>query len=1163
MNTGSRASSRARLLRMALVGGTALSSGLYAAPALAQLQGGAIQGTVTNKDNGRALEGVTIVVSGPALQGDQSEVSDKNGKFIITQVPPGDNYVVRFYFNDVVVERPGVRIVQSKTLPINISMPTHKGTADKIVVRERAPTMDVASTNTGVTIGQEIMRNTAVAGRTYESVMSLAPGSADVAPRAVAGGDVGVSIAGGTGNENAVLIDGLNTTDLNTGVLATQLHQYFIKEMQVVVGGYQAEYGRATGGVVSILTNNGSNEFHGGVFGSIVPFQAEANTVARLGEALATRTRPTAQQYDFGFDLGGPLVKDRIWFYLGFAPTFTTTKHTRAVRTQLPDMSTRRANGTFAPQLDPDYQQPGWVPDSQGAYLYDGLRDGAYRTVEGNSQQLDETERIYNWIGKLQINFHPDHNLSLGYIGAPKFEKIYNLGLRQDLNASLVDRTQQIHDATARYVGKFFDRKLEVVALYGYHYQGRADRPNAPGEQQIRYRAPRDNPFSLADLESAPDCVPTRGVNPVSGKEGVVFNPCPITDYFSKGYGQYVFYRSLQRHALQLQATLYLKAAGLHAIRAGLDFEDNLSDNTRKYTGGDFTDYDPNNPSTRFPGHLAYTTDAAGTGLRVQRGFAYTPVDANDPLHRNQFGDRGYRCGVLTGLNAARAEGQPELYCYDYFRAITESRYFAPYLRDQWNVSFVPGLVINAGVRWEIQQIFGADGSKQIDLLDNIAPRVGVVYDVLQKGRGKVYANFARFYESIPMDINDRSFSGEGLIVGSGFTRDCATRTGAGSDLGLPYPGALPGQPCNLANPRVGGSGKYAPVAPQLKGQFLDEVVFGGQADVGLDIVIGAYYTYRSLGNVIEDLSVDGGNTYFIANPGAEPNAKVAEQLRSDAMKLNADAMALRDQAMKNPGDGDLQLRAQNAADKADLAARGAEVYTATALFPKAKREYHAGTLTIEKRLSHRFAIFANYTYSRLMGNYPGPFSPFNNQLDPNISTQFDIIDLTVNRSGPLTNDRPHNIKAIGTYQQPLFGGKGSLTASLTFKAYSGRPVYVLGQHTVYGAREVFILPAGSGGRTPMVTQMDLHLGYDHQLSNQVKVSVFMDVLNLFNQQAVTNVDDEYTFSFVDPIRYGKAEDLPKLRATDGTKPILNSNYGQPTAYQQPLFMRFGGRLSF
>ena len=72
--------------------------------ATAQIQFGQIQGVVTSQDSGRPLAGTTVVVTGPALQGDQSEVTDRDGRYLITQLPPGDHYTVRFYFNDVVVE---------------------------------------------------------------------------------------------------------------------------------------------------------------------------------------------------------------------------------------------------------------------------------------------------------------------------------------------------------------------------------------------------------------------------------------------------------------------------------------------------------------------------------------------------------------------------------------------------------------------------------------------------------------------------------------------------------------------------------------------------------------------------------------------------------------------------------------------------------------------------------------------------------------------------------------------------------------------------------------------------------------------------------------------------------------------------------------------------
>ncbi len=1109
---------------------TLLLSGLAAVPfvpsiAWAQLQLGQIQGNITNEETGKPLQGVTVVVSGPALQGEQSEITDKSGSYLITQLPPGDNYIIRFYFGDVVVERPNVRIAQSKTLTISLKMPTQKG-KNVYVVKERAPSVDIATANTGVEISQEILQNTAVRGRTFESAMSLAPGSADVAPRAQAGGDVGVSFAGGTGNENAVLVDGLNTTDLSTGVVATQLHQYFIKDLNVITGGYQAEYGRATGGVVSIVTKSGSNEFHGGVFGSWSPYQATPMTVARLGEALAFRSKQF-QQYDFGFELGGPIVKDRVWFYVGFAPTFTINRTERVVRTQVKS-SEKRQDGSWQAQIDADYRDPDYLASD---LLYRDLRPLALRTTEvpEESRNLDEYYRLYNWIAKLQFNINPDHNITLGYIGAPEFRSEYD-SYANDTDAMKMDRSRQIHDATVHYVGKLFEKKLQVDVIYGYHYQGLQELPYAENQQYLRYRSPAndqtrgDLAFSLGDFENISRCrVET---DPTTRK--TIWNPCPVTSYVKNGIGQYKPNQVLQRHSVQASGTFYGKLAGTHGIKLGFDFEDNLSDNTRKYTGVDF---DPNDPlSGSYTGRLAYETDAAGTGIRIRRGFALP-----DPV--NRFGDAGVPCGSMK-----------DRYCYNYFRAVTETRNYALYLRDQWNVSDI-GLVINAGLRWEAQEIFGADGSKQIALYDNVAPRVGATWDPSRKGRSKIYAQYGRFYQSIPMDINDRSFSGEGLLIGRGFTKDCGRAQLSPTGSPIVVPQQQPGSPCTLSDPRVSGGGVFAPVAPFLKGQFLDEVVAGAQYDLGLDIVVGAYYTYRWLGSIVEDLSVNGGDTFFIANPGAEADPKAAADLQAEADRLARDAAAA-------PTDSRLAKEAQLAQNKAD-------VYKAQSLFPKATRDYHAVTLTLQKRLSNRFSLLLNYTYSRLLGNYPGPYSPYNNQLDPNISVQYDIIDLTVNRNGPLNNDRPHNFKATGFYQQPVFGGNGTITASLTFTALSGRPIQVLGQHNQYGARNTFILPSGSAGRTPMITQLDAHLAYEHALTKAVKLSVYGDVINLANQRGIINVDDEYTYSVVNPIAGGRVEDLSSLRTLDGTKPILNSNYGQPTAFQSPLYLRFGARLSF
>src|SRR5213079_2479487 len=100
-------------------------------------------------------------------------------------------------------------------------------------------------------------------GRTYDSVLTLAPGASTDA--------TGFQFGGAIGLENNFLIDGVNTTSPSFGSIGTQLTLEFVGETEIITGGYNAEYGRATGGIVNVITKSGSNQFHGGLWGYFQP----------------------------------------------------------------------------------------------------------------------------------------------------------------------------------------------------------------------------------------------------------------------------------------------------------------------------------------------------------------------------------------------------------------------------------------------------------------------------------------------------------------------------------------------------------------------------------------------------------------------------------------------------------------------------------------------------------------------------------------------------------------------------------------------------------------------------------------------------------------------------------------------------------------------------
>ncbi len=230
-----------------------------------------------------------------------------------------------------------------------------------------------------------------------------------------------------------------------------------------------------------------------------------------------------------------------------------------------------------------------------------------------------------------------------------------------------------------------------------------------------------------------------------------------------------------------------------------------------------------------------------------------------------------------------------------------------------------------------------------------------------------------------------------------------------------------------------------------------------------------------------------------------------------------------------------------------------------------ATRTYQAVQLTANKRFARRWFFAGSYTWSRLRGNYVGLYSADNDQRNPNQSTQYDVLGIMVNRSGPLPNDRPHLIRLDGYYTRPL--AHASLTAGLGFVGRSGQPLNALGSFQGPGDNDSFILPRGSIGRTPFVTRFDLHLAYRRSLPGKLSAEAFLDVFNLFNQHTVLTQDQIYTSEVVTPISGGSKADLKNLTISDANgnlvPAIKNPNFLMPTSYQAPIAGRLGVRVFF
>jgi len=305
------------------------------------------------------------------------------------------------------------------------------------------------------------------------------------------------------------------------------------------------------------------------------------------------------------------------------------------------------------------------------------------------------------------------------------------------------------------------------------------------------------------------------------------------------------------------------------------------------------------------------------------------------------------------------------------------------------------------------------------------------------------------------------------------------------------------------------------------------------------DFKVGVNFVARTMPVVIEDMSTDGGTNYLIGNPGED---------------FSADATDLRNQATAIMGTNpELAALYNSRADQLDNVKN----------FDKPVRDYQALQLTAQQRFSKNALLIASYTYSRSKGNYPGLFSTETGQLDPNLTSLYDLPELMSNRYGSLGLDRPHLLKVDAFYQIDLKAA-GLVTLGGSVRGQSGLAHNTLGAHPVYGADESYLLPRGNAPRSPFTTTADVKVTYGRKLGKKNTVEGFLDVFNLFNAQEETDADERYTNEFLDPIVGGDANDLRHIKTSgSNTTPEVNKNYLNLSARQAPLSVRLGLRYTF
>jgi outer membrane receptor protein involved in Fe transport len=1063
---------------------------------------GSVRGVVKDKASNEASVGATVVATSPAMQGEQVVITDENGGYYITSLPPG-TYTITVYYNDTTYAQRNVLVQLGKEIVVNVGVDTTASKGETIAITSNAPIVDQGSTKIGSTITSEFTNNVP-SQRTFGEVMNGAAGAQN--------DRYGVSFAGATSAENTFVVEGLNTTDTGFGTLSTNLPTEFIQETEVITGGYNAEFGRATGAIVNVITKSGSNEFHGSVFGHWEPHQltSGAQSILKEGTAIDSATNQDFR-YDVGAELGGPIIKDKLWFHVGFTPTFIQDTTTRTISSNV-DMD-NDGNADIDPKTGFTIRRP------------------------VASRDIAQTFNTYFFTAKLTGQISQDHQWQITGFGNPENDKSLPVNASgipnvvRDPNTSIEKVDRGAYDISGKWTSKFNDGKTQVDAVVGFHNQRTNEQPldaqsNVVAVQYLYTRSLYD----FADLENrglrGNQSLAACNDNDPSDPFPKIIN-CPVDSYIDQGSG-FLEDRTNNRTSAVVSLTQRVKAAGQHVFKIGIDAEFSTYNSGRGYTGGAFITRDQED--------------------QMMNGSVFA-----GQLTTNQFLKYDTNGSVACGIDA-NGDGIPDAKCsvISKLNADTSDRSIAAYIQDQWQI--LPNLTVNAGLRWEqqvgyvagfLQNTVAPDTGEKIPevafQLDNlIAPRIGFIYDPTQEGKAKLFGHWGRFYENIPMDMNVRSFGGEvALSAARGVDGSGTLNNTCPYDHSTPNLAAMV-QQCPVGRSQLLGGGiDY--VAPGMEGQYTQELIFGAEYEILPDFTLGANYIHRTLPVVIEDMSTDGGNTYFIGNPSVNYDDAAAK------LDMQADSTA------------DPSLKA--------LYQARANQLRAVKYYDPPSRNYDALQLTAKKRPTSNSLVQATYTYSRARGNYPGLFSTETNQLDPNITSQYDLPDLMPNRYGPSGLDRPHSLKVDGFYQWSL-DKAGVLVTGVSFRAQSGIPANTLAAHPVYGPDESYLLPRGALYRSPATTGLDTHISYGYQIAKTTRLEGFIDIFNLLDTQDEIAVDSRYTDQVSLPIVGGDANDLQHAKSTVNlrqTNEIItpNKNYGKLSARQNPLTGQLGFRLTF